>query len=84
MPSFDFSSPPSISRAVNLKVYSRNALAATQQAFKEYCTVDTSPISNDHMLVAVTPFVTTPDEIRTMVLEFWNYYLDQSCQERLG
>lgn len=84
MSSFDFSSLPTISRVVDLTVYSRSALAATQLAFKEFCRVDTSPISNERLLVSVTPVVTTSDEVRTMILEFWNYYLDKSCQEKLG
>ena len=84
MASFDASNSPAISRTVNLTIYSRSALAATQAAFREYCRVSTVPVSSDRLLVSVMPLMTTPEEIRTMLLEFWNFFLDRSCQEKLG
>ncbi len=84
MASFDLSTLPAISRRADLTIYSRNALAVTQSAFKEHCRVHTTPISADSLLVSITPLKTDSEETRTMILEFWNYFLDQSCQERLG
>jgi len=84
MASFDSSNPPAISRTVNLTIYSRSALAATQAAFKEHCRVSTTLVSSDRMLVSIMPLMTTPEEVRTMLLEFWNFFLDRSCQEKLG
>lgn len=84
MASFDSSNPPSISRTVNLTIYSRSALAATQTAFKEHCRVSTSPVASDRLLVSIMPLRTSSEEVRTMLLEFWNYFLDRSCQEKLG
>jgi hypothetical protein len=84
MSSFDFSNSPVVSRVVNLTIYSRKALAVTQTAFREHCRVETATLPGDRLLVSVTPLITTPEEVRTMILEFWNYYLDRSCQEELG
>lgn len=84
MPSFDFSNPPAISRTVHLTIYSRSALATTQAAFREHCRVSTTPVSTDRLLISIMPLMTTPEEVRTMLLEFWNFFLDRSCQEKLG
>lgn len=84
MASFDSSNPPAISRTVNLTIYSRSALAATQAAFKEHCRVSTAQASSDHLLVSIMPLMMAHEEVRTMLLEFWNFYLDRSCQEKLG
>lgn len=84
MASFDFSNPPAISRTVNLTIYSRSALAATQAAFGEHCQISTAPVSTDRLFVSIMPLMTTPEEVRTMLLEFWNFFLDRSCQEKLG
>ncbi len=83
MASFDSSNPPAISRTVSLTIYSRSALAATQAAFREHCRVSTVPVTSDRLLVSIMPLMMTPEEVRTMLLEFWNYFLDRSCQEKL-
>ncbi|MEK6764330.1 MAG: hypothetical protein AABY96_16650 [Nitrospirota bacterium] len=46
--------------------------------------MSTVPVSSNRLLVSIVPLMTTPEEVRTMLLEFWNYYLDRSCQEKLG
>ncbi len=84
MASFDSSNLPAMSRTVSLTIYSRSALAATQAAFKEHCRVSTVPVPSDRLLVSILPLITTPEEARIMLLEFWNYFLDRSCQEKLG
>ena len=84
MASFDSSNLPTVSRTVSLTIYSRSALAATQAAFREHCRVSTAPVASDRLLVSIIPLMTTPDEVTTMLLEFWNYFLDRSCQEKLG
>lgn len=83
MASFDFSASPTISRSADLTIYSRNALAATQSAFKEHCRVHAISLSPNRLLISITPLKTNAEEVRTMFLEFWNYFLDQSCRERL-
>jgi hypothetical protein len=84
MASFDLSTLPTISRRADLSIYTRSALAITQSAFKGHCRVHTTPISADRLLVSITPLKADSEETRTMILEFWNYFLDQSCQQRLG
>lgn len=84
MVSFDFSNLPTSSRTVSLTIYSRTALTATQEAFREYCRVSTAQVASDCLLISILPLVTTPGEDRAMLLEFWNFFLDRSCQEKLG
>ena len=84
MASFESSNPPTVSRTVDLTIYSRAALAATQEAFKEHCRVSSAPVSSNLLLVSVMPLMTTPEDVRTMLLEFWNFFLDRTCQEKLG
>ncbi len=84
MATFDSSNPPTISRSISLSIYSRTALEATQTAFMEHCRVSISPVTSDRLLVTTMPLMMSSEEGRTMLLEFWNYFLDRSCQEKLG
>jgi hypothetical protein len=84
MASFDLSALPAVSRLADLTIYSRSALAATESAFREHCCVHTTQITPDRLTVSITPLKANNEETRTMILEFWNYFLDKSCQERLG
>lgn len=84
MASFDSSDLPGLSRTVPLTIYSRSALVATEEAFREHCRVSTAPVATNRLRVSVIPLITTPEEVRTMLLEFWNFFLDRSCQEKLG
>ena len=52
-------------------------------AFRERCTF-LLPIASVRLLVTIMPLMTSSEESRTMLLEFWNYFLDQSCQKVKG
>lgn len=82
--SFNFSSDPEISRSVDTRLYSRRAIADAQAAYRGYCQVETRPQEGTRLLVTVKPHKLTPGELRETVLEFWNYVLDATCQQRLG
>lgn len=84
MPSFDFYHYPEVSRVIDLSLYSRYALAETQAAYRKYCQVQTEPKGPGYLLVTLTPLLEDPSEVQKMVLEFWNYFLDKTCQEKLG
>jgi hypothetical protein len=84
MESFNFLPDSTVSRVVDLTIYSQNALAATQRAFKQHCRVSTEPLSAGRSLLLITPLLSSPEQTRAMILEFWNYFLDQTCQEKLG
>lgn len=84
MLSFDCSDLPAISRTVSTTIYSRSALSRTQAAFGEHCQVSIAPSASDRLFVSITPLATSHQEAKSMILEFWNYCLDLSCQEKLG
>jgi len=83
MASFDYSEVNSLSRTIPLTLYTKSAIAEAKTAFFEYCRVSTIEVENNRVQVSVMPLITNPNEIRTMFLEFWNYVLDRSCQEKL-
>ena len=72
-----------ITREVHTKLYSRAALADTQKAFRDYCTADVHPIDDTRLMVCTTIKDDAPDRGMDILLEFWNYWLDRSCQEFL-
>lgn len=77
---FDFSDGGA-TRILDATIYTRRALARTRAAFKNHCEVTTSPVGSNKLLVSLR--ATNPSETREVVLEFWNYLLDESCIERL-
>jgi len=84
MSSFDCSHHPEISRSINLALYSRSALAETQAAFRQFCQVQTKPLDQGRFLVTISPLISDTQDVKKMILEFWNYFLDKTCQEKLG
>lgn len=80
----DFAGAPAMSREVNLSIYSRKALADTQAAFRGFCIASVKQISATRVEVSVTACGDGLQDARTTLLEFWNYLLDKSTQERLS
>ncbi len=72
------------SRSIDLSLYSRKALAAAQAAYRQYCRVEARPVDNGRLLVTISPLASETDDVRTLILEFWNYFLDCACQEKLS
>lgn len=83
MKTFDFSDPPLISRSVDLGIYTRKALADTQMAYKSYCRVQTQALPKNRLLISLIPNESESANFYKLLLEFWNYFLDKSCQEKL-
>jgi len=81
---FNLSSYPEVSRSVDTRVYSRRAITDAQAAFRGHCQVQVHPEGGTRVLVTIKSLNVTPGELRQTVLEFWNYALDATCQQRLG
>lgn len=82
---FDFSRFPEVLRVIDTSIYTRKSLADTQAAFREHCTVSLSPtIEPNQVTVTIKAHTNDPTAIREIVLSFWNYLLDCSCQQRFG
>jgi hypothetical protein len=70
-------------RQVDNDIYSRKALAAAREAFASYCTVWAIPGQSGTVAITVSVRPEFERDARQVVLEFWNYFLDSSCQLRL-
>ena len=80
----DFSKKPEISRELDLSIYTRKALAETQMAFRDFCRTTARPLSSTRLILSITPIGDASENTQRTFLEFWNYLLDKSSQERLS
>lgn len=80
----DISSLASFSRDVSLSIYTENALKETQAAFQDFCTTTSERLTDSLIRVTVRPILSSNEKAKSAILEFWNYYLDKSCDERLN
>lgn len=69
---------------VDTRVYLRKALADAQLAYKDLCKVRLRAVAHQRLLVTIEPLSGDATQHRDLVLEFWNYALDRSCEEHLG
>jgi len=70
-------------RTVDNDLYSRKALAAAREAYREYCVVRVTPAPEGLADITVQPHRQYEAEARQVILEFWNFFLDTACQQRL-
>lgn len=70
-------------RRVNNAIYSRRALADAREAYGKYCTVRAVPGNDGLVGITVSVKGEFEPEGRRVILEFWNYFLDTACQQRL-
>lgn len=84
MPGFDLSRLPEVSRTVDTRIYSRRALVDAQAAFRNHCRVEIRYVDHARVGVTVRPVATDNAEWRRVVLEFWNFALDATCQQQLA
>lgn len=80
----DFARYPEVSRIVDLKLYSRRAIVDAQTAFKVHCQVQVRSLEGGRVAVTLKPLPSSSPELRAMVLEFWNFVLDTTCQSRFA
>jgi hypothetical protein len=70
-------------RQIDNSIYSRKALAAARDAYRPYCEVVVKPGIDGKVGITVAIKDEHREQDREVVLEFWNFFLDTSCQQRL-
>lgn len=70
-------------RRIDNTLYSRRALADAREAYREYCTVCIATVAKGLVDVAIQPHRQYESDARQVILEFWNFFLDTACQQRL-
>ncbi len=72
-----------ITRRIDNALYSRKALAVAREAYMQYCVVRAAPQPDGLVDVTVEVKPDYAQEACQVTLEFWNYFLDSACQQRL-
>jgi 3-polyprenyl-4-hydroxybenzoate decarboxylase len=70
-------------RRINTRIYTREAVESACRVYDAYCTVRLVEVDDGFMLATVVVKGEYEREARQVMLEFWNYLLDLSCQHRL-
>jgi len=70
-------------REVDNNLYTRKALASSRDAYRSYCDIQVSPLPDNRATVSLTVKNEFLNDSRQITLEFWNYFLDSSCQNHL-
>lgn len=71
-------------RRIDNALYTRKALADAREAYRDYCAVKAAPRADGLVDITVAVKSEYRSEVRRVTLEFWNYYLDTACKQRLG
>jgi hypothetical protein len=70
-------------RSIDNALYSRKALADARSAYAQYCTVRGTSRPDGLVDVTVEVKADYAKDKRQVTLEFWNFFLDTACQQRL-
>ena len=70
-------------RLINNSIYTLDALNASIDAFQSYCSVSVEYRSETAISVSVSVLPEFQLQAKEITLEFWNYCLDLSCQQKL-
>ncbi len=70
-------------RHINNLIYTSDALNASIYAFYPYCSISTEYLSETMISVSVSVHHEYQRYAKEIALEFWNYFLDLSCQQKL-
>lgn len=73
----------SMTRSVDRSLYSQESIASAQAAYAGRCQVEETSIGDGRFLVRVIPSQGDSEVMRATILEFWNYALIKSCQEKM-
>lgn len=73
-----------LTRRIDNALYSRKALAEVREAYREYCTVRAAAMPDGLIEITVQPHRQFESEGRQIILEFWNFFLDTACEQRLA
>lgn len=72
-----------LTRCIDNALYSRKALADAREAYAQYCVIRTVPRPDGLVDIAVEVKPDYDQESRQVTLEFWNFFLDTACQQRI-
>jgi hypothetical protein len=67
-------------RLIDQDLYSRKAVAEARQAFRDYCSFDVSPLSENRAQITIHVRDEFKNDERQIALEFLNYLLSKSAQ----
>lgn len=67
-------------RSIHNDIYKRKALALARDAYASYCEIRVRPQDYGYAEVSVTVRPEFSEQGKQVILEFWNYFLDASCQ----
>jgi len=67
-------------KTIDHSLYPRKALAEARQVYRDYCTLNIVPLTNDRAQVTIVVNDKYEDDCRQVVLDFLNYMLDRSAQ----
>lgn len=70
-------------RHISNSVYTSDALNASIDAFFLYCSISVENQSETALSVSVLVRPEYQFQAKEITLEFWNYFLDLSCQQKL-
>lgn len=71
-------------RYIHNSIYTRKALATTREVYHAYCDIKVRPEKEDRVEITLTVRPEFKGQARQVILEFWNYFLDLSCQQHLS
>lgn len=72
-----------LTRRIDNTLYSRKALADAREAYREYCSVRVAVTPDGFVEITVHPHRQYESDFRQIILEFWNFFLDTACEQRL-
>lgn len=72
-----------LTRRIDNTLYSRKALAEAREAYREYCAVRAAAMPDGLVEITVQPHRQFESDARQIILEFWNFFLDTACEQRL-
>lgn len=76
--------PQTFTRVIDNRVYSRKAIAESTAAYREFCVTRISRLGDDRAELTIEINVEHEKQAREIVLSFFNYALDLSCQIHLA
>jgi len=72
-----------LTRLIENALYTRNAFASAREAYSGYCSIWAVPKSDGRVAITVSVRPQFANDGGQIILEFWNYFLDSACQQRL-
>ena len=73
-----------ISKNIDFRIYSRQAYEDTCKEFSEFCTFKENKIDNQNIIFKINIKGENKNRGKEIILEFFNYMLDLTCQKRLN